>query len=931
MVNEDSSSYRTTGNAHHLQRQFAQAVECYSKGLEADPSNHLLLGNKSASLFEMGEYSDSSASAKAALSLEAKQKTESEKWRLKLVSRVVSCAIQLCVGQDSLTDVDPELLQHDDVAPLVSLLSVERDEAVDPLLIEATRVFTRPTIMPIPTGFEYFPVGHDPSRSLVSGNEGLRDQESTRGVLMPVPATKLKDGFSVLMGGCGDARHMYATLDDLVSTKPLKNVRLKFLLNDKNPTILARQILILAFSMKMDTSKAPNRANTDFIVNLTVLTYLYVGAFDPVYTVICEFARDFDAAIKKYVPFVSLYDTSSRASILRVFRLWKERSPKFSAKEILVPYNRANNAISNVPKEVTAQMSETVKTLFENSQDPHGVSRMSDKEIDRVLPGTESLDQKRLLLKAILKDGRNRAKINRNLFADSKFLALNKCLLPPVELPGLRKDVKEAIQALRFGFCENGGMDLVSPEVYSLLKKYVNGYKANPVMVDFDYWDFQNGNVPRTFDVKDVTDLFTAHRRNEKDVPGIDVFDFCGMVFFNAAATLKGCVVDIEMHVGCMFSLARELGEAAKKFDRITVNNIPDYSGLLNSLLHLPHLLKPSDSKSPSFMLSNCLLNTGIWKDYNEYIYSSCALSDKAEVEFLTGIKFLCGDLYGDDVHWILSPTKTIKGRFNSRDSVVNWLHRLLLMIVYPAPRELKSYGEATPLTLNTFLLAIERLAEFVPGHWLSQILQDILESKVVLTKAVVPTSSPNKRPATASNNSKATRTLNKTPIEPELLALTALWAGCRRETFPPLLFQVPHCAEISRIHTPKLQYKPFTQGGAHNVLGIAILPARLLESSSSTSGNSGLFGWPGSYKRANLYATFVNSNEARCFLFSTTWIVAGADMWVQLGFVAPRKFLDSLKVENGSRKGNDRYVLMAFRVDNWDVVSESCTLEDLQ
>ncbi|KAI9347252.1 hypothetical protein BDR26DRAFT_916160 [Obelidium mucronatum] len=937
------ATFRTAGNAYHLQRQFAQAVECYSKGLEVDPSNHLLLGNKSASLFEMGKYSDSSASAKAALSLEEKRGTESEKWRLKLVSRVVLCAIQLGLGQNSLHELDPDLLQHKDVASLVNLFGVKRVSELDPLLVKATSVFTRPTIVSMPTGFEYFPVGHDPARSLIAGNEGLNDRETTRDALKRVPVEKLKS-FSVLMGGCGDARHMYATLDDFkfqfAENRPKgfysNNVSMKFLLNDLNPTILARQILILTFIMRLGRAK-PSRTNPDFTLNLAVLTYLYVGMavptqiFDAIYSAICEFAEDFEASLAAHLPFVCFFDVQSSKAIHKVFCLWRDKSQAYTAQKILLGYNRGSGcSISKPDGSPNADMSDAMKSIYERKKQETASERTSDisdqAPSQQIESGCSYLD----------------ARVFGTTFGDSQFLQSEKCLLPPVQLPGLDSRVKNAIEEIRFGFCKDGKMDIVADKDWRILRNYVQQYKANPAMVDFEYLESMGGIVDRTFNVEDVVRMFNHQRIGERDEAGTDVFDFFGMVFYSSSIALERLNVKIKLHVGCMFSLAQELGESSSsdgRFDRITVNNVPDYSGLLNSHLLLTPLLKTDNPKYPAFMISNCLLNTGIWTDYNEYIFSSSMFSDRSEMEFLLGIKFLCGDLFGDDAHWLFNPTPAVANAFDQRDVLVNWLHRLLLGIAYPARRAQKRYAEVNPLTLNTFLMAVERLSKTVPKHWLSQVLQDLLFSSSIKTKAIPPRHSPNKPPQANSAVPTATHVLHTKPIQPELLALTTLWHHNHPESFPRLLFALPSVSEICVIKTPELVLKSaFELYGFNNCLGLAIVPLRIVEQDSG--GSFAQFFSPLRFNSSDaLYRSVVEMQEGNSYLFSSIWrIERGRDLddkgVLQLGFTAEREFLVLLQLmdqENTGKKQKERLVAVAVRMDSWDIISEPCSVLELK
>ena len=93
----------------------------------------------------------------------------------------------------------------------------------------------------VQTAIEYYFFGHDDPKSLV---EKIATKEGARKV----------DNVSVFFGGCGDCRHVFATLFDLVkrvhpAAKCVKDVHLE--LNDLNPMSLARFAVVCSMSAEV--------------------------------------------------------------------------------------------------------------------------------------------------------------------------------------------------------------------------------------------------------------------------------------------------------------------------------------------------------------------------------------------------------------------------------------------------------------------------------------------------------------------------------------------------------------------------------------------------------------------------------------------------------------------------------------------------------
>ena len=83
--------------------------------------------------------------------------------------------------------------------------------------------------------------------------------------------------------------------------------------------------------------------------------------------------------------------------------------------------------------------------------------------------------------------------------------------------------------------------------------------------------------------------------------------------------TLKGDLGDVNDLLHRL-----KLDEPEKKFDRIYLSNIPDYTSLFYAFVESMPLLKVNPKKiDRSFLKCNILLNCSFWNDYSDYVYAS--------------------------------------------------------------------------------------------------------------------------------------------------------------------------------------------------------------------------------------------------------------------------------------------------------------------
>ena len=95
---------------------------------------------------------------------------------------------------------------------------------------------------------------------------------------------------------------------------------------------------------------------------------------------------------------------------------------------------------------------------------------------------------------------------------------------------------------------------------------------------------------------------------------------------------------------GPILPLVKVIEEAEKtlKFDRIFLSNIPDYTSMFYAMALAMPLLK---AKSYAFMRASTLLNCGLWRDYNDYIYSGSLLRGVENARKLLNFTLSSGEL----------------------------------------------------------------------------------------------------------------------------------------------------------------------------------------------------------------------------------------------------------------------------------------------
>ena len=176
---------------------------------------------------------------------------------------------------------------------------------------------------------------------------------------------------------------------------------------------------------------------------------------------------------------------------------------------------------------------------------------------------------------------------------------------------------------------------------------------------------------------------------------------------------------------------------SALLFDRIHINNVPDYSGLLPVMTQLLPRLKPL----PASWLTCGILNSAtLHQTAAEYAHAHLLVYPGARLEALLGARAIRGSIWGADFFW-----QRVPGPHAERmafDGTITpgklcaWLRALLALTALPPARPLAAMVNHWPHTLVMWWHTLAALAARVPPHWLASLIEIACASEDAPCKA---------------------------------------------------------------------------------------------------------------------------------------------------------------------------------------------------
>ncbi|PPR04334.1 hypothetical protein CVT24_013372, partial [Panaeolus cyanescens] len=672
---------------------------------------------------------------------------------------------------------------------------------------------------------QYFKFGHDNMQSLFTGSNGYKHGDEF--FINEVTLMEEKwNTISLLLGGFGDGRHVYATMIHFadmwktLSEFDLKRAAFQFpklhlTLFDIHPAAVARVMLIFALIRKgMGASDETNRlemeATTFYIWNA-----LHIPAYcaDIVMSVSQEIIDELTGKSPRVLTKLWTVDEQTKTRVVTMFRYWSK--PLQKDMDTFYAINGPNEFGGFGPFSITDTRINLTKDEYHNIvsgvQQVH--SRVNGVAKDPDLP------------------------TYNDLAAEDKLFQTTRILLPPKEFlsrhPALEKYVK------------SGGRKGKA----ALKQEIVKEWKPNTVLFDnytAESSAYAHGGYPKvSFDedpshtTVNILGFLCLHRG--PDELSVDQTSFmvirqmfdsvkrCFEVFDSRKDALNLEFVCADLYSGLPKLLAGDMGPRPstfpKKYLRMWLSNTPDYTGgILSNLVYLAPYLE--DSKF-AMMTWNCLLNTSSFETLKENSFNYSYLT-------ASGIRRFFSCLYRDEdktnfesACLSIVPRTALFSNDVSKKELHDYLSAILLRaLCCPRSGRLPYQVDEPTNLINFFRLTIALVQTFgCPAHWVGDYVQNMIKDNLMTTASLFDGILPVKQMPAPK---KTERKLNLAPYQLEMENVFALAKGA----FPfflsyPDQFAASH--EAIKTYTTNIQVVANLSGGETGDIGPTFRTASLL------------------------------------------------------------------------------------------------------
>ena len=571
----------------------------------------------------------------------------------------------------------------------------------------------RPSLRPY--HFTYYAVGHDPAQSSLSGlfllselsrnmkenvqhfRPGLsywgREDGGDQLMRMRQLSDEERAQLSFFYGGCGDCRHIIATLYDLgrqisegVQAMHRGN-HVHFLLNDCNASILARfSVLLVALHdlSRFQTENLQRRNNEEVKQLFAFLHYVYFSPVVPVFvhlrlcSIIRRLLRD------RYLYPTLIFPDQAWERVKKVLEFWLERLPIADSDKLEREAEKLAKWYATTERNfLQRSKAGRRRKLFNDLKD-----MVLRTNLVRVSDLDDPSGSTRATLEELLEDNAVKASalsvsnlIPYGAHADLVYAAVH-CVLPPVECllhaypPEVRHYHRMANERDQVCFAKR---DLVYGIARQIAKVVGEGYDSGSLFKDMapnvtgldasfepDYLQYFFGGVrPDGYEQQPprwnpLSQLAMFYASTVIDFPPqsggsrASLFDLSCNIWEKAALAVKFLHSDpryhsslgFEMSLGEMNTVAKEIrfaeqSRAAAKlptrFLRAFLSNVPDYTGMLYPLLEIAPILLQSDK---AFLRCNVLYERSAWGTCEDWLHEFVLLANAKEVK----------DMYAVDV-----------------------------------------------------------------------------------------------------------------------------------------------------------------------------------------------------------------------------------------------------------------------------------------
>jgi len=801
-----AESLKEKGNEFYKTSFFAEAEDAYSKALnevvqDEDPKLVLratIYSNRANARFEMGNYSgaaDDSRNAIGVIQSDGKVSLDDEKNHALLSKN--EWRLARCLFYDQ---------RNEELKALVAAKEAESDS----IFLEKVKCFTKsmqfkeklhssseefsPQILRSNLSFpfcEHYPFGHDNAESLLE--EGKIEPNCQ---------------FNILFGGVGDARHAFTTILDHHYHRVKKSLdfNLHITMNDINTAVLVKDILVLVLSYRIGILLADFEPRSGNVIDaleknseaFLMMTVMYYGTqcyamppaiYEKLQSLVTEIFLDSShASFQEKYPWLFIRE-KDWLEFQRVAKHWVDISMYDPPLEKTKVFLRSHKPEWEKPD---------LGSIYRGSNhDPNNISvlkrmRDDDEASDRAWHRerlSESFDASQIGAAIITADltaeEREKAKQTQidSLMAmiydptlkyelDQMFMKETNVLLPPItiSIPGLEGEVAMKSRLDSCFHARNG--NLLKTRLREAKKEVHKRWKVNPIKIDPSWHSYTGGQnrdnanpvteFPLMYFHCDIHRFILAglggeYENGNYEILSLDplngsLFNCFSLFFVNTGLAIANSVKDsriaLEISLGSILTLhseSRNFMGFPKSFHKISLSNIPDYTGLLSVLVHVGKLL--DTSMIGSSMRAGVLLNCGLFRSYDEYVFGTTSLSTNNIGRFL---QMRCLDevphvrnhynVWGvDTLQKKTTPVTLIEFK--------TWIHGLFLHTLFPSLRDSQStMREEHPNTIGLILQTCKYCIEHLgyPPHWITTSLDSLLSREGILkTKAMLLNKSP--------------------------------------------------------------------------------------------------------------------------------------------------------------------------------------------
>ncbi|KAJ6580630.1 hypothetical protein B0H19DRAFT_1369180 [Mycena capillaripes] len=780
---EKADAFKDRGNALFKEGKMLEASKLYAKAEAAAPHENVYPANLSAALYETGDYT----ACLEAIARSWKLSSANPSLTLRLATRAAKALAHgvrggtirpsaLAKHAQMIEQLETAALQQENTSgesirvwrewhAIVGESGDRKSAAHDARVRLGAIPIARRSVNPM---LQYYTMGQDEMLSLFD-DWGPRDPYPLK--INTFSKARLSE-LSFLFGGVGDARNVYATLVGAhraykaLPKEKRSAVRIHLTLLDHHPSALARDLVVL---MLMNECMAAGVSPTTLAEIKATLMYTYNNGIMPPYA----HARQQKTIQSLLVRLAEepprlpgwLHVNTTAIPALRASLAYWENNTSKTAQGMLAA-NKGDSFAdmsmlqlvkfpglspsyrANLQARIDAPLRAINSVIDGWGPAEARAAGLDDPEWSDKMVMRELAKRRDKIAEIMLEDhlsGNSPPRLN----GESAWFKVTRAFIPPKELWGKHPEIEY--------WNKNRKAEPYPEALKSQLKATIEkSWKPNMTLFDREYSELSHKSLPHCNGYPSLLAdgillprLFDAFNRRF----GIDkggelpldaespTFTHTMRFFQGAMDALKALEGSITLEIICG-GLMQELGKMRlgtdtdrpakfpRSFTRAYLSNVPDYThGVLNTAMFVVPCLQ---NQPEAAVASNCLLNSGSWKDDAEFCHNYSLLHPKDVPRFLG-----CETIRMDGIMGLVSlGTKTLPrplAELATRAELIRWLTRVLLYTCIPGSAGMQMSRVRMPNNLAVFVRLLVHLhAVGYPAHWLAEFFQTILLDNLV-------------------------------------------------------------------------------------------------------------------------------------------------------------------------------------------------------